>query len=140
VATVWAPGAGLSKVVAVGLGKAADGSAAEAAGGAIAGAVAQEREAVVAADGLAPELAASLALGVLLRGYRFDRYRTAEKEEDKPKIERLAIAAGDVAKAKAAFAPMQAVAMGFFTRTWSPSRPTCEPGNRRTCKAWRSSA
>jgi leucyl aminopeptidase len=115
-ATLWAPGAGLSKVVAVGLGKAADLAAAgaEAAGGAIAGAVAQEREAVVAADGLAPALAASLAMGVLLRAYRFDRYRTTEKEEDKPKLERVALAVADTARAKAAFAPMQAVAEGVF--------------------------
>jgi leucyl aminopeptidase len=115
-ATLWAPGAGLSKVVAVGLGKAADLAAtgAEAAGGAIAGAVAQEREAVVAADGLTPALAASLAMGASLKSYRFDRYRTTEKEEDKPKLERIAIAVADTAKAKAAFAPLQAVADGVF--------------------------
>jgi leucyl aminopeptidase len=115
-ATLWAPGAGLSKVVAVGLGKAADLAAtgSEAAGGAIAGAVAQEREAVVAAEGLAPAMAASLAMGASLKSYRFDRYRTTEKEEDKPKLERIAIAVADTAKAKAAFAPMQAVADGVF--------------------------
>jgi leucyl aminopeptidase len=115
-ATLWAPGAGLSKVVAVGLGKAADIAAqgAEAAGGAIAGAIAQEREAVVAADGLAPALAASLAMGAALKSYRFDRYRTTEKEEDKPKLERIAVAVADTAKAKAAFAPMQAVVDGVF--------------------------
>jgi leucyl aminopeptidase len=115
-ATLWAPGAGLSKVVAIGLGRAGEVAAAgaEAAGGAIAGALAQEREALVAADGLAPALAASLAMGVLLKAYRFDRYRTTEKEEDKPKLERLAVAAADTAKAKAAFAPMQAVADGVF--------------------------
>ncbi len=115
-ATLWAPGAGLSKVVAVGLGKAADIAAqgAEAAGGAIAGAIAQEREAVVAADGLAPALAASLAMGAALKSYRFDRYRTTEKEEDKPKLERIALAVADTAKAKAAYAPMQAVVDGVF--------------------------
>jgi leucyl aminopeptidase len=114
--TIWAPGAGLSKVVAIGLGKAADlaASGAEAAGGALAGAVAQEREALVAADGLAPALAASLAMGAALKSYRFDRYRTTEKEEDKPKLERIAVAVADTAKAKAAFAPMQAVVDGVF--------------------------
>ena len=115
-ATLWAPGAGLSKVVAIGLGKAAEVSetSAEAAGGTIAGAVAQEREAVVAAEVLTPALAASVALGAVLKSYRFDRYRTKEKEEDKPKIERLALAVSDAAKAKAAFAPLQAVADGVF--------------------------
>ncbi|CAH0250616.1 leucyl aminopeptidase [Roseomonas sp. CECT 9278] len=114
--TLWAPGAGLSKVVAIGLGKAAElmATGAEAAGGATAGAIAQEREAMVAADGLAPALAASLAMGVALKSYRFDRYRTMEKEEDKPKIERVAVAVADTAKAKAAFAPLQAVADGVF--------------------------
>jgi len=115
-ATLWAPGAGLTKVVAVGLGKAGDlaASGAEAAGGAVAAAIAQEREATIAAEGLAPGLAASLALGLVLRAYRFDRYRTTEKEEDKPKLERIAVATSDATKAKAAFAPMQAVADGVF--------------------------
>ncbi|MBR0679771.1 leucyl aminopeptidase [Roseomonas eburnea] len=124
-ATLWAPGAGLSKVVAIGLGKAADLAAtgAEAGGGAIAGPLAQEREAVVAADGLAPALAASLALGVLLKSYRFDRYRTTEKEEDKPKLERVAVATSDATKAKAAFAPMQAVADGVFVTRDLVSEP-----------------
>jgi leucyl aminopeptidase len=114
--TVWAPGAGLTKVVAIGLGKATDllAAGAEAAGGAVAGAVAQEREAVVAADGMTPALAASLAMGVALKSYRFDRYRTKEKEEDKPKIERIAVAVSDATRTKAAYAPMQAVADGVF--------------------------
>ncbi|MEO3470357.1 leucyl aminopeptidase [Roseomonas sp. CAU 1739] len=114
--TLWAPGAGLSKVVAIGLGKSSDLLAigAEAAGGSIAGAVAQEREAVVAADALTPSLAAAMAMGVALKSYRFDRYRTKEKEEDKPKVERVAIAVADAAKTKAAFAPMQAVTDGVF--------------------------
>lgn len=115
-ATLWAPGAGLSKVVAIGLGKADDIAAtgAEAAGGTLAGAVAQEREAMVAADGLAPALAASIAMGAVLKSYRFDRYRTTEKEDDKPKVERIAVATSDTTKAKAAFAPLQAVADGVF--------------------------
>lgn len=115
-ATLWAPGAGLSKVVAIGLGKSTDlaASGAEAAGGSVAGMIAQEREAVIAADGLTPPLAAALAMGLALKSYRFDRYRTKEKEEDKPKIERVAVAVADAAKAKAAYAPMQAVADGVF--------------------------
>ncbi len=114
--TLWAPGAGLSKVVAIGLGKSADllATGAEAAGGSIAGAVAQEREAVVAADAMTPSLAASLAMGIALKSYRFDRYRTKEKEEDKPKVERIALAVADAARTKAAYAPMQAIADGVF--------------------------
>jgi len=112
--TLWAPGAGLSKIVAIGLGKPDEltPEAAEAAGGAIAPMIAQEREAMVAAEGMAPELGAALALGLTLRGYRFDRYRTQEKEEDRPRLERVAIATADTAAAKAAWAPMRAVADG----------------------------
>ncbi|MBX6746036.1 MAG: leucyl aminopeptidase, partial [Acetobacteraceae bacterium] len=96
--TIWAPalegGAqGPSRIVAIGLGKAEEltPEAAEAAGGAILPLVNAEREAVIAAEALAPPLAASLAMGLLLRSYRFDRYRTTEKEEDKPKLERVTV-------------------------------------------------
>jgi leucyl aminopeptidase len=114
-ATLYAVG-GWSRVVAVGLGKAADlgPEAAEAAGAAAAPAVASEREALVAADGLDSPLAAQFAFGALLRGWRFDRYRTREKEEDKPKLERLAIAVAGATAAKAAFAPLRAIADGVF--------------------------
>jgi leucyl aminopeptidase len=114
--TVWAPGAGLSKVVAIGLGKAAEigPEAAEQAGGATLPLIAGDREATIAADQLGAPLAAGFALGALLRSYRFDRYRTQEKEEDKPKLERIAVATPEGAAAKAAWAPMQAVAEGVF--------------------------
>ena len=118
--TVWAPmpdgQPGPSRIVAVGLGKAAELSAeaAEAAGGAALPLVRSQREATVAADAMAPEFAAAFAMGMALRGYRFDRYRTTEKEEDKPKLERVSLATGSVPDAKAAWAPMRAVADGVF--------------------------
>jgi leucyl aminopeptidase len=116
--TLWAPAgsAGPGKVVVLGLGKAADlaETGAEAAGGALCPMVSAEREAVVAAETLTPALAASVGLGLLLRSYRFDRYRTQEKEEDKPKLERVAIATADPAAAKSAWSPMAAVAEGVF--------------------------
>jgi len=114
--TLWAPGGGLTKIVAIGLGKAdaLDAQGAENAGGTALVAVQQEREAVIAAHGLTPALAASAAMGARLRSYRFDRYRTTEKEEDKPKLERIAVATAEPTKAKAAFAPMQAIADGVF--------------------------
>ena len=118
--TVWAPlpegASGPSRVVVVGLGKAEELSAeaAEAAGGAALPLVRSEREATVAADAMPPELAAAMAMGMALRGYRFGRYRTTEKEEDKPKLERVAVATGSVSDAKAAWAPMRAVAEGVF--------------------------
>ena len=118
--TVWAPmpegQPGPSRVVAVGLGKGAELSAeaAEAAGGAALPLVRAEREATVASEAMAPEFAAAFAMGMALRGYRFDRYRTTEKEEDKPKLERVSLATGSVPDAKAAWAPMRAVADGVF--------------------------
>ncbi len=122
--TLWALG-GFTKVVAVGLGKEAelDGAAAEAAGGALIPALAQDREATVVADALAAPLAASLGLGALLRAWRFDRYRTREKEEDKPKLERLAIATAEPNAAKQAFAPLRAVADGVFLTRELVSEP-----------------
>ncbi|MDO9502000.1 M17 family peptidase N-terminal domain-containing protein, partial [Falsiroseomonas sp.] len=123
--TLWMPGGGLAKVVAIGLGKAADLTphAAEAAGGAMIPALAKDREATIAADTLPPAIAASLAMGALLRAWRFDRYRTKEKEEDKPKLERLAFATADATAAKQAFAPLRAVADGVFLTRELVSEP-----------------
>jgi leucyl aminopeptidase len=116
---------GWSKVVAVGLGKAAElgPEAGEAAGGAIAPVIAQDREATVAADTLDPKLAAQLGFGAMLRAWRFDRYRTTEKEEDKPKLERIAIASGNATAAKAAFGPLRAIADGVFLARELVSEP-----------------
>ncbi|TCZ66048.1 leucyl aminopeptidase [Roseicella aquatilis] len=120
-ATLWAPAleggaAGPARVVAIGLGKEAEltPEALEAAGGAALGLVQAEREAVVAAEALAPPLAAAFAMGLLLRSYRFDRYRTTEKEEDKPKLERVTVATEAGPAVKAAWAPLRAVAEGVF--------------------------
>jgi leucyl aminopeptidase len=104
------------RLLAVGLGALdkLDAQAAEAAGGHAAAALGQEREATVLADTLPASLAASLAMGATLRAWRFDRYRTTEKPEDKPKLQRLTLATGEAAAAKTAFAPMKAVAEGVF--------------------------
>ena len=111
---VLAPGAGLSRVVAVGLGKpeALTPFAAEEAGGAAASALAREAEAALAADGLEAAQAASAALGAVLRSYRFDRYRTREKAEDKPALATLAVLAAAPDAAAAAWEPLEAVAKG----------------------------
>ena len=123
--TVLAPGAGLSRVVAVGLGKteALTPHAAEEAGGTIATALRREADAAVAADGLGPALAAAVAMGATLRAYRFDRYRTKEKPEDKPKLAALSMLCADPAAAVAAWAPMEAVARGVFLARDLASEP-----------------
>jgi leucyl aminopeptidase len=115
-ATLWAPAEGISRVVAVGLGKPAEltAEAVEAAGGAIYPLIAKERAATVAAEALEAPLAAALGLGLLLRSYRFDHYRTQEKEEDKPKLEKVSIATDAATAVKTAWAPLGAVAEGVF--------------------------
>ena len=114
ICTILAPGAGLSRVVVVGLGSAPTALAAEAAGGVAITALARESEAALAAPALAPALLAAAAQGALSRSYRFDRYRTREKPEDKPRLVRLAVLAEDRAEAEAAFAPLGAVMEGAF--------------------------
>lgn len=54
--------------------------------------------------------AAHVGFGAQLRSYRFDKYRTKEKPEDKPKLKVLTIAGASAEKARKAFAPLTAVA------------------------------
>ncbi len=114
--TVLAPGGGLSRVVAVGIGKPADltGLMLEQAGGHGMTALGRDVEAVIAADTLSADQAAQAALGAALRAYRFDRYRTKEKSEDKPKLQRLSVFSADPARAVAAWQPLRATAEGVF--------------------------
>jgi leucyl aminopeptidase len=53
-------------------------------------------------------------LGAVLRSYRFDRYRTKEKPEDKPKLSKLTVLTVEVPKAKMAWEPLDATAKGVF--------------------------
>ncbi|ABQ30416.1 MULTISPECIES: leucyl aminopeptidase [Acidiphilium] len=113
-ATLIAPGAGLDRVVLVGLGAADDVTPhrAESAGATAAAALLKEPSASLAADALDPALLAHAALGARLRSYRFDRYRTRQKEEQKPKLANLAVLASDTAATRTAFAPLAALAAG----------------------------
>ena len=57
------------------------------------------------------EQACELGLGVRLRAYRFDRYKTKRKEdEEKPHAVKIEIGVGDVARARAAWAARNALA------------------------------
>jgi leucyl aminopeptidase len=114
--TILAPGAGLTRVVAIGIGPAGERTSQvlEAAGGHAAAALNSEATAVIAADTLTPAEAAQVGMGAALRAYRFDRYRTKEKPEDKPKLSKVTILTEDVAGARAAWAPLKAVAEGVF--------------------------
>ncbi len=114
--TILAPGAGLARVLAVGLGKPAELTPhrGEDAGGAAIAAGAGQAEAAVAADLLDPAQAAAFALGAVLRAYRFDRYRTKEKPEDKPRLKTLSVLTQAADAAGAAFAPLAKTAAGVF--------------------------
>ena len=114
--SILAPGAGLSRVIVIGLGKPAevtDRSLNEA-GGAVVAALSRDATAALAAGTLTPVQTADVALGAALKAYRFDRYRTKEKAEDKPKLTKLAILTADGAKTRAAWEPAKAVAEGVF--------------------------
>ena len=84
---------------------------------------------VPAGCALAPAAAAaSAALGAALRSYRFDRYRTTEKPEQKPSLARLTIHTAEPEAAAAAYAALLPVLEGVsFTRDL-----VSEPANRLT--------
>jgi len=111
---ILAPGAGLSRVVAVGIGKteALTAKLAEEAGGHALPLLSRDTHASLAAGGLSEELAAHVGLGALLRSYRFDRYRTTEKAEDKPKLASLAVLVAHPSAAKEAWTPLKAIGDG----------------------------
>ncbi len=113
---VLAPGAELGRVVAVGLGPAADVDALQAqeAGGALAAAFARDAAVVVATDGLAADRVADVALGLALRSYTFDRYRTRERAEEKSRLAAVTMLVDEAAlhETRAAWPGLQAVAHG----------------------------
>jgi leucyl aminopeptidase len=80
-----------------------------------------ESEAAVlldAVDGFeGEEAAANLAYGARLRSYRFDKYRTREKPEKKPSLERFSILSASAGGAKKRWQGLDKVADGVcFTR------------------------
>jgi len=123
----------LTRLLLVGLGKAKaiDAKGAQALGGTV---VAQlqgsgDAEVTLAVDPIdgaalpAAEIAANAAFGAKLRSYRFDRYRTKEKPEDKPSLKKLVIALADQSAAKKAYQPLEAVAEGVFLTRDLASEP-----------------
>ncbi len=114
--TILAPGASLTRVLAVGLGKPAETTQKilEEAGGTVASTLIRETAVAVAGTALTAQQVAEVALGAVLRSYRFDRYRTKEKPEDKPKLSKLTMLTSEVPKAKAAWEPLDATAKGVF--------------------------
>lgn len=111
---ILAPGANLTCVLVVGVGKPEDHTprAMEQAGGTAAAALARQATAALVADGMPAEHAAHAALGADLRLYRFNRYRTKEQTDQKVKLTHLTILADDPAAAAAAWATTRAIADG----------------------------
>ncbi len=118
-------GMSIARIVLIGLGKTAevDALATEYAAGALVAHLANSgaRTLSVAVDPLdgaaldAAGFAAHFAAGAQLRAYVFDRYRTKQKEEEKPSLEGLVLLSGDPAAAEAAHARLAPVAesVGF---------------------------
>ena len=112
------------RVVVLGLGKAAefDGLAAQNAGGRAVAALngAGAKSAVLLLDPVeggkigGAEAAARAGFGARLRSYRFDRYRTKEKAEQKPTLSGLTVGGPDAAAARKAFKPLDRLADGVF--------------------------
>jgi leucyl aminopeptidase len=117
----------ISRVVVAGLGKpdAADARLLQDLGGNLVAHLngAGESEATVAVDTgdaakLKPaEAAAQLAFGAELRAYRFDKYRTKQKPEQKPSLQTITVTCDTPAKAKEAHRSLAATAESVaFTR------------------------
>ena len=122
---VLAPGAGLSRVVAIGLGPRDELTRLrlEEAGGRLAAALAREPAVALAADALPASEAAAVAQGARLRAWRFDRYRTRQKPEDLPRLARLSVLVADAEAARTADASLRAVAEGVFLTRELVSEP-----------------
>jgi len=125
----------LDRIVLVGLGKldAITAATMETVGGAAVGCLGGLGDetaalAVDVPDGAtlsAAEAASHAALGATLGAFRFDKYRTTEKPEEKPALTALTVLSADAAGAQAAFGPVSAVAEGvLLTR-----RLVSEPAN-----------
>jgi leucyl aminopeptidase len=119
--TVVAPaGLAASRLVVIGLGSAKDRAETDyvTLGGAVMGRLGQAKEATVLLEGpqdwrVDAQAAADLALGMQLRAYRFDRYKTKKKDQDEGHgPQSLTIALGDVAGARRMAKDRTAVAEG----------------------------
>lgn len=111
--TVLAPGAGLERVVVVGLGASGDITPvqAEQAGGVAARALTMHARAALSTEALDAVLVPHVALGASLGLYRFDRYRTVDRDET-VRLANLRVLSADVGAASAAWAGWNAVARG----------------------------
>ena len=122
---LFAPtGVRASRIVLAGLGKGDkfDDLAAQSFGGGVIAALAKsgEKTVTVAVDPvkgakLKPaEIAANAAYGALLRSYRFDKYRTTQKDDDKPSLQTVAVTTSGDAEARKLYRPLSKIADGVY--------------------------
>lgn len=74
-----------------------------------------DKEAVIHVDAGAdalPDAAANIGAGMLLRDYRFDRYRTTDTADQKPTLKKVTIVVSGATAARKAFKTLEAVAEG----------------------------
>lgn len=120
-------GLNVSRVVLAGMGKGADFDdlAAQTVGGNVCAALSGsgDSQATVMVDPVKgsklaeADIAANIGYGVLLRSYRFDKYRTKEKPDQKPSLKNVTVATKREADAKKSFGVLSKIAEGvFFTR------------------------
>jgi leucyl aminopeptidase len=88
-----------------------------------------ETDAAVLVDALdgatmpAPEVAARIAHGARLRAWRFDKYRTKEKPEEKPSLKKLTVMVADPGEAKRLYQPLDRLADGVLVTRELVSEP-----------------
>lgn len=119
VLTIPAPDGGkLKRIMVVGLGdvKTLDAAAAEKTGAALYEHLKGDETATIIVEAVPDPatVAARFASGAQLKSYRFDKYRTKEGKDAKPKIKTLNILSDDPALAKKRNAPLAAIADGVF--------------------------
>lgn len=116
-------GSPVDRIIVIGMGKGEAVSAHDwlKAGGSVAAKIRDTDKAVIFIDvpGLQPSAraAADLALGMLMRAYSFDTYKTKKSEDEEksaPKSVKVTIVTSDPAAAKKAFAVSEAVAGGVI--------------------------
>jgi leucyl aminopeptidase len=127
-------GLALNRVLLVGLGKAGeiDTLQMQALGGRVVGALNKfgETDAALVLDALEgcqlsnEQMVAEAALGARLGAYRFDKYRTTQKEEEKPTLESLVCMSGGSAAAEAAAEVRQRVGDGVYLTRDLVSEPS----------------
>jgi leucyl aminopeptidase len=105
------------RLIVVGVGKAGDLAPSDwvMLGGGIAGKLPAGPATMIAAvesEDLAPSVVADLVLGMRLRAYSFEKYKTKKKDDDEPKVSEVALQVSDSTATRKAIKVRQAIADG----------------------------